>query len=861
MQWNRVMGRCGAFAKYHVLKKSSILRYNTTSHLYFQSLPAATTPPTCFGPTAIQKCLMSIFTIKQQHSGKIMSPKDSLVDDTDMEALIRRTQDFVPMLLAFYDDSRRENFQLLTEWRHVLFYIPPTEQVMLKQCAESIDALLHANLDHQLSETGGGEKGRDNLRDFVATGIYAWGRLARIEEYSVESPERADALMAKLEQVNRMYYNDSSEVLLDAAVYSAMVYCWSQAVDNASASDRALHWFRQLQTIEFNHGSRRLGVVKSETWTALLRILVKQGRFHEKETQDLLKIYRHLNNGYTFVSLVKGWMQEESKDPNNGLKQAYDVLQQGISHCLQQDSDSQMNALYQLLFDFLSQSVKNDDDGGLSISEQVLQQMIVLQQDRPHRPLLQRKHFVVVMRVLASRGEAEKVQRLFQTMRSLHEQTGNPQMEPDYQTLVILMSALAKTLDPRHLRSVDKLLQLTENHLLSRASPKNPLSTSSSVSNHAYNVVLDFYSKVVGVKDRRSRIESLMARMEEWSEHLDNLNLLPDRISYAALLQAIVEEREYGFAKEVDDIVRKLELSHRPSLLPDRNIYAIALDAFSSSGNKKEALSLAKELFRRIQRDRYVLPDDVLYTLLMKIYSLAGDADGSNRILFEMIDAFENQGQENCCPTEVSFVTAISSWERSNRHDAPESALALFNTMMKLYEKGHKTCRPGQKTFGQLMVILAKSKHPSKWRMGRGLLGKMKELGLEPDVMILNWYIRVCGTGSTGDEKNRHKCWEDAQATWNVLRDRLHGANSQTYTSMLHACHNLVDDAMLRLDEMKVIFDQCKEDGLVDRQVIATLKQLIPSQEYEEWTLMNSREKWIDMRKIPQKWRPNTPRR
>lgn len=189
-------------------------------------------------------------------------------------------------------------------------------------------------------------------------------------------------------------------------------------------------------------------------------------------------------------------------------------------------------------------------------------------------------------------------------------------------------------------------------------------SSQRNITNHAYNIVLDYYSKVTDLEDRRGRIESLLSRMEEWADHLDNSDVRPDRISYAALLRAIVEENGDGFVEEVDEIVRRMEMSDRPSMLPDTNIYAIALDAFFKSGDKKEVLVRAKRLFWHIQKDSPLLPDEILYTLLMKIYSAAGDADGSNRILFEMIEAFES-GREDCCPTELSFVTAMSSWEHS----------------------------------------------------------------------------------------------------------------------------------------------------------------------------------------------------
>ncbi|KAG7368587.1 PPR: pentatricopeptide repeat domain containing protein [Nitzschia inconspicua] len=792
---------------------------------------------------SFQDRLFSAATIRGKPTNKSQPLKD--IDTADIEALIKKTHNFVPILHAFFDDSRRENFELFNEWRRVLFRIRQNDESVLVRAAESINALLYANLDDQSFTID--VSNAKSWMEFVATGIYAWGRLARLRDFSSKAPENAEALVGKLYDMMKINYDKLTEGNLDAALYSSMVYCWSQAAMNANASERALYWFERLEEMDSRNRSQQESAVSSETWAALLRILVKQDRFQDAKTQELLQKYDHLNSGYTYVSLVRGLMQQDSKGEEDNLKTAYNVLQRGISHCMQQSQDSQMAALHQLLFEFLNDCADHRDltPNAFSTGEQVLEQIITMQQNQPHRYLIQRIHFAVVMRALASRGEARKVQRLFQTMRMLYGQTGNPQLQPDDQVIVILLSALAKTYDRKHLASIEKLLLLTENYM-SGSLPRKASNT-----NHAYNIVLDFYSKVPNVRDRRRRIERLMTRMEELAEQYDNAEFLPDRVSYAALLRAIIVERQDDFVHRVQEVLERMELSDRSTMLPDANVYALALDAFFKSGDKKLALVFAKKVFRRIKRDSRVLPDEVLFTLLMKIYSLVEDAAGSDRVLFEMIDAYENQGRDDCCPTEVSFVTAMSSWERSQRYDAPERALDLFDTMMTLYKNGNDACRPGQKIFGQLMVILAKSNYRSKLQVGRKLLRTMKELSLEPDLMVLNWYIHVCASGSGGSEESRKECWKDAKATLIILRERKRGPNSQTYNSLLYACHNLFQDPAQSKHEMKWIFDQCKEDGLLDRRFAKTLKKLLPRREYEEWTNLNATWESSKIRTIP----------
>jgi hypothetical protein len=752
-----------------------------------------------------------------------------------IRALISRTRGFIPVLHAFYEDSQQENVRLITEWRHFLFQIQyhhhdDDHHQLLTESVQAMDRLVNANLDNlrwQERETQPqNPRGRDQyhyqknyVTEMVATGIYAWGRLAH-QEYDT-APPNAEALVTKLQRAmeenlddshnnnNNNDDTDSSSLYHSvdiSSVYSALVYCWSQAGANKNASERALYWFRQLEQCHHNSLSKK--PIASETWNSLLRILVRQGKFRDMETQQLLRKYQNLHDGYTFASLVRGWMTID--DPTrDDIRMAHDTLQAGISFCMEHGNNNnnnnynnQMTSLHQLLFDFLSQSVQNKHSG-VAVAERVLQQMISLQQDNPGDTILKRKHFVVVMRSLASGGHAKRVSQLFKSMTSLYELTGDSQMQPDYQVLVIMMSALAKTQSPRHLTTINKLLLLIEKHIIT---------DSGEITNHAFNVVLDFYSRLPG--ESRRYIEILMTRMEEWAERLGNPNLLPDRISYAALLQAIVAEGRQGFDEEVDDIVHRMEMSDRPSMLPDVNIYALFLDAIFKSGSrsrdKKESLLRAERLFRRINQDPRIIPDEILYTLLMKIYSIAGDVDGSDRILTEMIDAFET-GRADCCPTEMSFVTAMNSWGRSRRHDAPEKALTLYNTMMELYRKGIETCRPCQKTFGQLMVILAQSKHKSKWKIGRRLLREMNELDVKPDLMVLHWFLSICETASREESNGGRKGWEKVQAQLKVPRGKRHGANSRIYNTLLDTCHNLSDDPMESMDKIIEILEEYKE--------------------------------------------------
>lgn len=770
-----------------------------------------------------------------------------------VEALIRRTNDFVSVEHDCQQEARRGTVdsELFRDWAHFLFKIPYSEKELLKASATCIDNLLHEHLDQLLQRIVGSKaivpptttrvsSVHPRLFDHVSTGVYAWGRVSRDDS---SAPQNAEALVLKLQQAltekhgNRISVagDDSATeepgIRLSVQLYSALVYCWSQATSHDAASQRALYWFHEMMA-KTSHKLR--STVSPKAWNALTRIHVRQRRF--LDVSHLVDKYSYLNDGYTYVTLVEGWMNSESP---HGRLRAYQSLQEGIHFCLEaQDS----NALRQLLFQYLNRQPSSVDNCS---SEQLLKQMVSLQEENPALEFLETKHFIVVMNALLQNVHhsdrqcytevVDTINDLFQTMVSLYEHAGCLQLKPNYQVLVVVLSALAKKQDLDALEQCEILLSKIEDTLL-QADP-----SSEAIGNHSYNVVLDLYTRVPDLDDRKKRVEGLLKRMTDISRAHKNPALLPDKISLSALIRAIKQEGKPGFASEIDRIVRdEMERSDHTSMLPDENTYAIVLDAYCQSDDRR-ALSWANNLFNRLKSlpNCHIQPDAVMYTLLMKIHSKYGDVEGSDEVLSTMIRDFEG-GNLRCRPSEIEFVSAMISWERSGRGDAPDGALRLFQQMMAQYENGNADCRPSKKSFGQLLVVLAKSNHKSKRQIADSLMATMNRLGIKPDLMIMNFYMRICSTVPNGGTKQeRRESWEAAIATFHSVRASEWGANSHSYNTMLHACHNLLDDddpSPKRLDEFCSIFPECLEDGKVDERILLSLRRFLPPEQYENLT-------------------------
>jgi len=579
--------------------------------------------------------------------------------------------------------------------------------------------------------------------------------------------------------------------------------------------------------------------IDSATWNALLRIHVRQKRFSGIEKAFLTQ-YSSLNDGYTFACLVEGWMNSGLPD---GSKNAYKELQRGIIYCI--DKEDQMPALNQLLFVYITQNIRKKK---VFEAERVLNQVIGIQEEYSELEILHTKHFIVVMNALAAEGNIDNVLNLLKNMEALY-QRGVKNLQPNYQVLVVLLSAILSKNDLKSLEAGEGLLTVIENYISENQSE-------SIITNHAYNIMLNFYVRLPHVDNRRERVENLIGRMKQLAIETNNRSLFPDKLSYAALMKAIIKEDKPGFYSEIETVLHEMEYSDETSMQPDRKVYAIALEALFTSDDAV-ALPRAKDLIERMKKHTKLLPDRVIYTILMKIHSLANDVHGSDEVLRTLIEAYSS-GRIDCRPNEEAFVTAMSTWEQSGRRDAKDGAFRIFNKMTEFCARGNPDCQPSLKSFGKLMVILAKSEQKSKVETGRRLFSDMEKYGVRPDLSLYNWYIRVCGTVNSRDQNHQRQGWTEALSTFEMLRESGM-ANSHTYNSIFHACASLrhQDD---HYSDFREIFLTCQKDGQVDRKILTSLKRLLPSKSYRKLTTLNPKDNGIQMESIPTSWKRNVNR-
>jgi hypothetical protein len=391
---------------------------------------------------------------------------------------------------------------------------------------------------------------------------------------------------------------------------------------------------------------------------------------------------------------------------------------------------------------------------------------------------------------------------------------------------VVVLSAFTKQRNLESMQHAELMLEKIESVFLERL-PE-------SVNNYAYNLILDSYARMPGLGDRIPRIRALIDRMANLADKLQNPSLLPDKISYASLIQAIREENyakpKDDFLDQLESVVLTMEESDRPSMKPDLNTYALVLDAFTKSRDTS-APERAKRILDGMTAKSGLYPDAIIYTILMKIYSNAGAIEKSDNALYSMAQDYKD-GNMACQPSELAYKTAISSWARSNRPDAVNQAIRLFGDLMRQYEHGNTRCRPNEDTFLQLMTILSVGNEPSKQKIGQILLDHMMDLGIPPSTKLLNTFLHACSR-TTGDHQDRQDALSTAMEIFGGMRKRRNGVESYTYNCMLHVCQHLIDDTEERERRLCQVFSECVNDGLVNQHILTTLRKHLPLDRYE----------------------------
>eukprot|EP00571_Detonula_confervacea_P012954 CAMPEP_0172306034 /NCGR_PEP_ID=MMETSP1058-20130122/7195_1 /TAXON_ID=83371 /ORGANISM="Detonula confervacea, Strain CCMP 353" /LENGTH=1003 /DNA_ID=CAMNT_0013017805 /DNA_START=37 /DNA_END=3045 /DNA_ORIENTATION=- len=457
-------------------------------------------------------------------------------------------------------------------------------------------------------------------------------------------------------------------------------------------------------------------------------------------------------------------------------------------------------------------------------------------------------NFVTVMDAWAKAGMgvvgAQHCERLLDRLVSLYDKVGYVELRPNPMCFGTVINAWAKA-DEEHATAehAESLLDRMEELFLKRRSsnPKEMLR------NVPYNLVIDAWSRRSG-NDTAERAENILRRLVSNYELTNNRFLLPDVITYTAVMKACVKhpaggEKALKILKEMNNQYRDGNVKARP----DIQALAVAMDACAKSGLTAEAEHILNDVDDS-QKSR------VLFNTIMSGYKSEGRGNKAEAVLRRMTHLSENSGRGRCSPDMISYALCVEAWGNSNSEDRVSRAMALLDESIQRYQKGDNNCKPSNVTFNVTADTIANSDdREGKEATVLALFEKMEGIGCEPNLISFNILIKTCAI-ATGSEERKRNALRIAASAYNSLPSVGMKADSITYTGMIRATVNLMEDSADKISAITGIFQQCCDDGCLNQHILNILASRISDDNFLSITGVASTEQTPGLNRLPAEW-------
>jgi tetratricopeptide (TPR) repeat protein len=279
-----------------------------------------------------------------------------------------------------------------------------------------------------------------------------------------------------------------------------------------------------------------------------------------------------------------------------------------------------------------------------------------------------------------------------------------------------------------------------------------------------YNCVLRAWAKSRSSEAYQESVK-LMQIMRDLAESTGNASLVPNIVSYNALLSSSRHETDMQRAEDVFSLIERT-----PGIKPDLTTYNTMLDVMAKS-LRKDAAERAEAVLRRMwglysSKGIDSMPDSTSYNACMNACKFANDPFKAEALFREMQDRYQQTGNRRLKPNKMSYGSLITAWANSKHTHKAERAQEIFDSMvaagirpstieynatihawasvgnveraeslldraLEEYTAGNTAAKPDVKTFSSLLNALAKRKSLDPWRDAKhaeAILMRMEEL-------------------------------------------------------------------------------------------------------------------------------------
>jgi len=252
-----------------------------------------------------------------------------------------------------------------------------------------------------------------------------------------------------------------------------------------------------------------------------------------------------------------------------------------------------------------------------------------------------------------------------------------------------------------------------------------------------------------GDTDSLSITRNFVSRLVD-SSLVDDGTIKPNKFTFNILLHGYAK---VGDTKAVESLLQWIESLYQEGKLPfqsDTISFNILLNAYAKRGDIDSCMK-AKRLLRimRDNREKNCEPDIVSYTAVINALSRNGMAKESHRLLFEIINKLEKEGDEAAQPDRVIFSAVVDAWAKSKEQMAVERCWEIIHLMERTQKRD---LAPSTVTFNSLIYAIGKSQDSNVCDKALEVLAYMKilsrqhdHINADPNITTYNTILSILG--------------------------------------------------------------------------------------------------------------------
>ena len=360
-------------------------------------------------------------------------------------------------------------------------------------------------------------------------------------------------------------------------------------------------------------------------------------------------------------------------------------------------------------------------------------------------------------------------------------------------------------------------------------------------------------------KSEMEKVEQSFQRLENRYEQTSDPEVFPTIDAYNSLLSSWLKSEIKYAPSKAENILFKIMERERisqpennensdmiPSYIgPDTKTFYLVMSCFIRDKFLSQSSKISKvQDIMQLMKEWEIQHIDATSTVDSKHKNISNiriktskNAIEAESILFDMIEEYQVESDENHRPDAASFINTMNAWRDSRSREAPQRSLELLDLLTEIYEiecaSGRKVydLKPDKRVYNAVQNVWCRSRSEIKAHETKALLMKLMSLYEEndgdddylPSVRQWNNVLNAC-VYTRGDQGVRKEAMKIMVETFNELRNNsLVDANHATYGLFLKGCGSLLPSGEKQQTIVENVFRKCCREGLVSEFVFNAL--------------------------------------